>query len=179
MDNTFMEKIVKKRKDIQDYALIAGLITAYIVLIFVSLAVDLLRAFMPILLIGGGWGIWWLIGGTNKEYEYAVTENFIDIDCIIAQRKRVRVFAGDAKEFEICARVNSDLFREYSRGNRKVLNFAPTDDASRNYFLVSRNNAKKAKTKGETVMVLFEPDERMIPSLKKYNPSKIKVEGMF
>lgn len=179
MDNTFMEKIVRKKRDPMDYAKITGLLFAYLLLIFIALAVDFLKPFLIIILVGGGWGIWWLIGGTSKEYEYSVTENFVDIDCIIAQRKRLRVFAGDAKEFEICARVSSDLFREYSKGNRKVLNFAPTDDAKLNYFIVTRNNAKKAKTKGETVLVIFEPDDRMIPSLKKYSPSKVKVDGIY
>jgi hypothetical protein len=179
MDNTFMEKIVRKKRDATDYAKIAGLLFAYLFLILVALAVDFLKPFLIIILIGGGWGIWWLIGGTNKEYEYSVTENYVDIDCIIAQRKRLRVFSGDAKEFEICARVSSDLFREYSKGNRKVLNFAPTDDPKKNYFVVTRNNAKKAKTKGETVLVIFEPDERMIPSLKKYAPSKVKLDGIY
>ena len=115
----------------------------------------------------------------NKEYEYSVTDHFIDIDCITARRKRARVFSGDVKECEICARVDSDFFRNYSKESRKVLNFAPTQDIKKNYFIVTKNNAKKAPTKGETVLVLFEPDERMVPSLKKYNPSKVKVDGFY
>ena len=177
MDNTFMEKIVTRRKDAKDHLMVAGLIAAYLILILIALIY--LGGIAILVIFAGGWGMWWLISGTNKEYEYTVTDNFLDIDCIIAQRKRQRVFAGNAKEFEICARVNSDLFREYSKGNRKLLDFAPTDDQSKNYFLISKNNAKKAKTKGETVMLIFEPDDRMIPSLKKFNPSKIKIDGNF
>ncbi|MDD2392660.1 MAG: hypothetical protein PHN99_02285 [Eubacteriales bacterium] len=177
MDNTFMEKIVRKKKDSKDYLMISGLILLYIVLILLIL--QFIPQILILIIFAGGWGLWWMIGSTNKEYEYSVTDHFIDIDCIIAQRKRVRVFAGNAKEFEMCARVNSDLFRDFSKGNRKVLDLAPADDPARNYFIVTKNNAKKAKTKGETVMVIFEPDERMIPSLKKFNPSKIKIEGNF
>lgn len=177
MDNTFMEKIVRKRRDSKDHLMIAGLIVLYIILLFASFV--FLREFGVFIAFGGGWGVWWLISGTNKEYEYSVTDHFVDIDCIIAQRKRQRVFAGSAKEFEICARVNSDLYREYSKGSHKLMNYAPTEDPNKNYFLVTKNNAKKAKTKGETVMVIFEPDDRMIPSLKKYNPSRIKIDGNF
>lgn len=177
MDNTFMEKIVRRRRTSKDHLMIAGLIFVYIILLFLGLR--FLPQFIIIIVFAGGWGLWWLIGGTNKEYEYSVTDNYLDIDCIIAQRKRERVFAGNAKEFEICARVNSDLFREYSRGNHKVLNLAPTDDPTKNYFVVTKNNAKKAKSRGKTVMVIFEPDERMVPSLKKYNPSKVKIDGLF
>lgn len=179
MDTTFMEKIVRKQKETIDYMKIAGLILAVFVIIVLSLSVQFLMTFAPILIIGSAWGAWWLISGMNKEYEYSVTENFIDIDCIIAQRKRLRVFSGDVKECEICARVNSDYFRDFSKGNRKILNFAPTTDVKKNYFIVTKNNAKKAKTKGETILVIFEPDDRMIPSLRKYSPSKIKVDGLF
>ncbi len=179
MDTTFMEKIVKRKKQPIDNIKIAGLILAVFLIIILSLSIKFLVAFAPILIIGSAWGAWWLITGMNMEYEYSVTENFIDIDCIIAQRKRSRVFSGDVKEFEICARVNTDFFRDYNKPNRKVLNFAPTDDPKRNYFIVSKNNAKKAKTKGETVLVIFEPDERMIPNIRKYNPSKVKVDGLF
>jgi len=179
MDVVFMEKIVKKKKDSMDYAKIAGLILSVFIIIILSLSVQFLVAFAPILIIGSAFGAWWLISGMNKEYEYSVTENFIDIDCIIAQRKRMRVFSGDVKECEICARVNTDFYRDYSKSKKTVLNFAPTDDEKKNYFIVTKNNAKKAKTKGETVLVIFEPDDRMIPSLRKYSPSKIKVDGPF
>lgn len=177
MDTTFMEKIVRKQKENMDYLKITGLVFAVFIIIILSMAIPFLVAFAPVLIIGSGWGAWWLISGMNKEYEYSVTENFVDIDCIIAQRKRLRVFSGDAKECEICARVNSDYYREFAKGNRKILNFAPTTDIKKNYFIVTKNNAKKAKTKGETVLVIFEPDDRMVPSLRKYNPSKIKVDG--
>ena len=179
MDAVFMEKIVKRKKTNKDYLIIFGLVMAVIFVLLLSFSIKFLASFAPILFVGSIWGAWWVISGLNKEYEYSVTENFIDIDCIIAQRKRARVFSGDVKECEICARMNSDYFKDYSRGNRKVLNFAPTDDIKKNYFIVTRNNAKKAKTKGETVLVIFEPDDRMIPSLRKYSPSKVKVDGMF
>lgn len=179
MDTTFMEKIVRKQKDSTDYLKTTGIVLAVFIVIFISFSVEFLVAFIPILVIGSVWGAWRLVNNLNKEFEYSVTENFIDIDCIIARRKRTRVFSGDAKEFEICARMNTDYFREQSKSSRKVLNFAPTQDPNKNYFIVTRNNAKKAATKGQTVLVIFEPDDRMVPSFRKYNPSKVKVDGMF
>lgn len=179
MDTTFMEKIVKRQKDNIDHIKTAGIVLAVLVIIYLSFNVQFLAAFIPVLVVGSIWGAWWLINGMNKEYEYSVTENFIDIDCITARRKRARAFSGDAKEFEICARMNTDYFLDYSKGSRKILNFAPTHDQNRNYFIVTRDNAKKSPTKGQTVLVVFEPDDRMIPNFKKYNPSKVKVDGKY
>jgi len=69
------------------------------------------------------------------------------------------------------------LFPELFEREPQGAEFRPYSDIKKNYFIVTKNNAKKAPTKGETVLVLFEPDERMVPSLKKYNPSKVKVDG--
>jgi len=176
MDVAFMEKLVRKQKESMDYFKITGIILGVVAIIFIGLSVQFLTAFLPILIVGSIWGAWWVITGMNREYEYSVTDNFIDIDCIVARRRRSRAFSGDVKECEICARVNSDSYREYSKRTIKVLNFAPTQDPKKNYFIVTKNNAKKAKTKGEVVLVIFEPDDRMIPSLRKYGPSKIKVD---
>ncbi|MHB1483235.1 MAG: hypothetical protein ACYCYI_01100 [Saccharofermentanales bacterium] len=180
MDSTFMEKIIKKKKNNNDYLKIFGIALGVFLVIIFSLGIPFLVTFAPLLIVGSAWGGWWLITGLNKEYEYTVTENFIDIDCIIALRKRVRVFSGDVKEFEICARTNTDYYKDYTRSGRiKIFDYAPTPDTSKNYFFVTKNNAKKAKTKGQTVLIVFEPDERMVPSFRKYNPSKVKVDGMF
>lgn len=179
MDSIFLEKIVKKRKDSSDHLKVVGIIAGFVVVFFFAISVPFLRMFSLFIIAGAAWGAWWLITGMNREYEYVITDNYIDIDCIVAQRKRFRVFSGDAKEFEICARMDTDLYREYSKGNTKILNYAPTDSREKNYFLVAVNKAKKAKTKGQKVMLIFEPGDKMIPALKKYNPSKIKVDGIF
>jgi len=179
MDSTFLEKIVAKKSDASDHLKKIGIVIGFIVIFFLAIGIDFLRMFAPILIIGAAWGAWWLITSMNKEYEYIVTDNYLDIDCIIAQRKRSRIFSGDAKEFEICAKMNTDLYKEYTRGNIKVLNLAPTENKEINYFLVTINKAKKAKTKGQKVVVIFEPSEKMIPAIKKYNPSKIKIDGIY
>jgi hypothetical protein len=179
MDVTFMEKIIKKKKSNMDYMKIAGIVLAVLAITFLCLLfIQYIASFTPILVIGSIWGAWWLITSMDKEYEYSVTDNFVDIDCIIAKKRRTRVFSGDVKECEICARTSSDSYADYLKRNIKILDFTSSEDSKMNYFLVTRNNAKKAKTKGQTVMVIFEPDDRMMLSLRKYGPSKIRVDAI-
>lgn len=175
MDSTFLEKIVVKNKTPKDYLRIAGVAALFFVIFFASFIIDFLRPLAPLLIIGSGWGSWWLITSLNKEYEYIVTDNFIDIDCIIAQRRRKRVFSGDAKQVEYLAKISDSEFASYQRGHLEVLDFAPTEKKKDNYFLVTVNKAKKTKTTGKQVMVIFEPSDKMMNALKKYNPSKIKI----
>lgn len=84
--DTFVEQIVAKKKGAKEIAVIAGTIFLIVVLVFVlfmflgyfSLVIDMLLIY----------GAWWLITSQNIEYEYSVTNGDIDIDQIIAQRKR-------------------------------------------------------------------------------------------
>jgi hypothetical protein len=174
MDSVFMEKIVRKQRVMQDYLKMAAYIIIPVFILAIAIQIPLLQAFFPLLAIGLSVGAWWLLTGLNREYEYIVTDQFIDIDCIIAKRKRVRVFSGDAKEFEIAAGADTEFYDEYSKKNLPILNLAPSEDHKQNYFIVTKNNAKKAKTRGQNVLVFFEPDQKMMVSLHKYNPLRIK-----
>jgi Ca2+/Na+ antiporter len=168
MNDTFMEKIVQRRKTGQDYMKIVGLLLASFVLLTALMLFGGYVSFLvPFLLVGLFYGLWYLLTSMNKEYEYIVTNGELDIDCIIARRKRRRVFSGKAREFEIMASLDSDDYK-YAEGGRLVkLDFSPHIAAPGNWFFI-------CEYKGERTMVIFQPDERMLGSMKRYNPSKIK-----
>ncbi|MDW7657660.1 MAG: DUF6106 family protein, partial [Bacillota bacterium] len=122
MSDTFMEKIVQRRKTGQDYLKIIGLLVASFVLLTALMMFGGYISFLvPILLVGIFYGLWYLLTGMNREYEYIVTNGDLDIDVIIARRRRKRIFTGKAKEFEIMAKVNSDDYRDAQRVKHVVL----------------------------------------------------------
>lgn len=53
-----------------------------------------------LILCGAIYGAYWLISGMSIEYEYILTNGEIDVDKIIAQRKRKRLVTVSAKTFE-------------------------------------------------------------------------------
>jgi len=168
-DDIFMEKIVSRRKTGQDYLKIAGvLVLALIVMILISMFGGYVGFLMPLLIVGVGYGLYILISGMNIEYEYIVTNGDLDIDQIIARRKRKRVFSGKAKELELMAKVGSDEWRDAQKQpGRKLLDCSSAIGADGNWFIL-------AEYKGQRLTVVFAPDERMLKSMKRYNPSKIK-----
>ena len=168
MNDTFLEKIVTRRKTGQDYLKIFGaLVAATFILFAIILFGGYISFLVPLLLVGLGYGLWYLVSSMNREFEYIVTNGEIDIDMIIAKRKRKRVFNGKARDFEIMDKVGSDEFRQAQKGKIVLKDYSSHIDSPDNWFFVT-------DYKSERVLVVFAPDERMLKNLKRFNPSKIK-----
>ena len=101
--DTFFEQIVKKKKSPAEWAIMVGTLVVAVVLLLAMLNIPILMA-MPILptiiIVGIGYGGWWLITGQNMEFEYCVTNGDIDIDLIIAKRKRKRIVSVVGRKVE-------------------------------------------------------------------------------
>ncbi len=169
--DTFFEQIVKKKKSTAEWLVMGGTVVAAALLLFVIINVPILMA-MPIvpvaLIMGIGYGGWWLMTSQNKEFEYCVTNGDIDIDIIIAKRKRNRIV---------------------SVAGRKVTSlvpYAPTavDEKAYQRVVVAAPSAKEtglwcfsyhSKKNGDT-LVVFQPDERVLHAFFAGLPSLVKIE---
>ncbi|NLM78216.1 MAG: hypothetical protein GX173_09040 [Ruminococcaceae bacterium] len=172
MNDTFIEKIVQRRKTGKDALKIIGLLGAALVLLIALLILgqifgQYISFLVPLLLVGIFYGLWFFMTGLNREYEYIVTNGDLDIDMIINRRRRKRIFAGKAKDFEVMARVDSDDYREAQKGKYTLLDCSASLQAPDNWFVLT-------EYKGERTLLVFAPDERMLKSMKRFNPSKIK-----
>ena len=101
MDN-FAEYMVKKRPDSQDNAKKAGIILLAVLLCAASVFLVFVTHIPFILVITCAiiYGAYYLISGTSVEYEYAVTNGEMDVDKIIARRKRVHLITVDVGKFD-------------------------------------------------------------------------------
>ncbi|HAL73597.1 MAG TPA: hypothetical protein DCM45_00720, partial [Clostridiales bacterium] len=161
--------IVSRRETGKDYLKIAGvLLLALLVLILISIFGNYVGFLLPLLLVGVGYGLYMLITGMNIEYEYIVTNGDLDIDQIVARRKRKRIFSCKSKEIELMAKVGGDEWRDAQKQTgRKLLDCSAAVAADGNWFILS-------EYKGQRLLVVFAPDDRMLKSMRRYNPSKIK-----
>ena len=106
--DTFVEQIIVKKKGPKEIAIITGTILLVVILVFVLfLFLNYFSLVIDMLLI---YGAWWLITGQNVEYEYSVTNGDIDIDQIIAQRKRKRVVSVAGSKIETAGPYNPTEF---------------------------------------------------------------------
>lgn len=179
MEDIFMEKIVRRKKDgIHYLKMTIVIITAFLLMTtlgWLMLAVAVLSFLLPIMVAGCVYGAWWLITSMDVEFEYIVTNGEIDIDRIVHRRKRKRLFSGRAKDFEIMGRLDGDEFREAAArlplekraGKIKIMDCSAVPGFSGSWFFIANNKSSR-------VMVVFDPDERILTNLKRYNPSRIK-----
>ncbi|NMA67438.1 MAG: hypothetical protein GX957_14595, partial [Clostridiaceae bacterium] len=118
--------------------------------------------FSTILIVGLLYLAYWLITNRNIEFEYAITNGDIDIDKIINQRKRKRVFSGKVKEFEVVARVKSDKYTNQIKACKNVLDYSSGNENVDLWFIYLN--------KGGPTVILFEPTAKMIDSLFTFAP---------
>ncbi|MCX8129177.1 MAG: DUF6106 family protein [Clostridia bacterium] len=162
----FIEKIVARKKDIKDTLFNIGIVLAVLIISFILMMIPFVQNFILFLFAGMVFGAYYLITSRNIEYEYIVTNSDIDIDRIIARRKRKRVFSGNCKEFDIVAKVSSDKYSNEVKSIRKRMELASSIDSPDVYFLTT-------SYKGEKTVVFFEPDKRMLNAFKAYIPRKV------
>lgn len=166
--DTFIEKLVTKKKSAADHLITVGIVLAAMLLIMIALMIQVLQELGISLIIAAGIAYlgYRLLSSRNVEYEYIVTNGDLDIDKIISRRKRKRIFSANCKEFDIVAPVKSDSYNRSAQEIKKKIDASSSMDSADAWF-VSLNY------KGEKTVVIFEPDERMLKNFKIYIPRKI------
>lgn len=162
----FMEKIVRKRKDVKDHLITAGVIFLSVILMLLVLNIQILAQLGLFFVVGICYLAYLLITTRNVEYEYAVTNGDLDIDKIIAQRKRKRIFSASCKTFEVVAKLKSSHFTPQYKNFKNQMNCASSLDSDDVYFIV-------LNYKNEQTVVYFEPTEKMLQSFRTFIPRKV------
>ncbi len=165
----FMEKIVRKRKDYKDYLITAAILIGAVALMVVVMFVPILGQMWLFFAAGIIYLAYLLSTTRNIEFEYAVTNGDLDIDKIVAQRKRKRVFSANCKTFEVVARVKSEHFTPQYKSFKNQIDCTSTKDADGVYFVV-------LNYKNEQTVVYFEPTEKMLQSFKTFIPRKVFID---
>ncbi len=112
-------------------------------------------------------GLYYAVSNT-WEYEYIVTSGTVDIDKIIAKRKRVRLLSFDCKDCEIIAPMHiGNAFQRYAA--LPILDYTARTGNADNYFAV-------ITLSGARTCVLFQPTEAMVQEFKQYNKNTVIAE---
>lgn len=189
----FMEYIVKKKKSTKDIALIAlAAFAATILSIAVILgglligipkegatqaqSVGSMFSGFSLLIVAAIWyGVYWVVNYRNVEFEYILTNSEIDIDKIIAKKRRKRLLSFDFKEAEILANIkDGDHNYEYKNQSKQVKLFDCTGnpDNGNIYFSDFSKDGEKSR-------LLFQPTSKMLDSIAKLCPRKVFIHNDF
>jgi hypothetical protein len=166
--DTFLEKLVTRKKTLTDYLILAGTVIVGILLIMAALTIQILMQLGLSLLLAAGIIFlgYRIITSRNIEYEYIVTNGDLDIDIIVAKRKRKRIFSANCKEFDIVSPVKNSQFDHAVRNTKNRIDASSSVDSPDAYFIT-------LNYKGERTLVIFEPSEKMLKNFRIYIPRKV------
>lgn len=98
------------------------------------------------------------------EYEYAVTNGEIDIDKIIAKRKRKKMLTVNAGTFETFAKIENGNLPD-NNDNRTVFMLS----GGENEYYADFNHSEYGKSR-----LIFSPNEKMLDCINPYLPRSIR-----
>lgn len=170
----FKEYMIKKERTALDF-LVSAL--CYIVALSVGfIAMVLLLPYRMggvalLALCGAVYGAHMLSSRRNKEFEYIMTDDNIDIDVVMNKERRKRLISFSVKEAEIIAPTDDERHRAQMNAEfaKKTDALSGRRDADTYFAIVDKN--------GERTLVLFEPTYAMLTSLQKYARSKIHIKN--
>lgn len=164
----FNEFIVERKKGAKDLMVIAAMIAGVILLIFVlMLFAQYLASFLLLLIVAVFYFLYIGISSMNVEYEYSVTNGELDIDKIIARRKRSKVISVHSRSFEYFAPYTPEHKNTYEDSSiTKRLDLTSNTGNERVYFAVYYKNNDK-------ILFTFEPTQKMLDDFARYVPRRV------
>ena len=165
MDN-FIEQIVVKKTETRDIIKRLGFFAGGLSLCFTILTLGLMTGLLMIFLFlafGVIWGAWYFIQSTFIEYEYIVTNNELDIDKIMARKKRKRL---------ITIRIDkTEEWGEYAEGKGKGIGVTVEahDCGYKNLWYIVSNHDKHGK-----LVVFFSPNKAVLEAVNKSVPYALR-----
>lgn len=169
MGDVFLEQLVKKKNTGMDIFKKVLIMLAGILLCLVALNFVFSQFFGPIALlvaVGAIYFAWFFITALNLEFEYIYTNGEIDVDKIMAKRKRKRLTTVKISAFEEFDKFNMERFRSQQYDVTLNASSSMSDPDTRYAVYHNRDNKK--------CILIFNPDDRLLPEIEKIYRRRIR-----
>ena len=161
MNGSYAESSVKKKVTTADNMKKVGLI-ALTVLCLMGSVLHLLILIVGMAMVGV---CFFLIPRFNIMYEYIFCDGQMDFDKIMGGAKRKNLLRVDFDKVVAVAPANSQALDGYRHDKVKVYDFSSLEPDHKKYGLVTKEG-------DQSILVYFEPDEKMVEVIKKKDPRK-------
>ena len=166
-DDTFVEELVVRRNSIKNLLLevlivLAAAALAIAVWLFLS---PIFPAMLVILVVAAYLGIKF----QGVEFEYSFTNGDLDVDKIMAKRKRVRLVEINQKQIQVMAPYTAEyesVTKDYSVS--QVIDASSSKNAAGRWFIIYED------AEGKYVFLVIQPSKRFREAMQKYIRSRIK-----
>ena len=164
-----VEQLINKRKTPLDYLLATIIIFVTVLLwLLTFLFLRQLMTIAALLILLIGWGALKLLQGLSVEYEYELTNHYLDIDKIMGKARRKEIISIDFRNIEQCTYVSAPEFNN-TQGITKTYELSGNPNAENRVFV------DYAPEGGERIRVIFRPNDKIKDCLKKAAPKTVKL----
>ena len=160
-------KALFQRKGLRVYETLAIVLITIIVARIITIIFS--QGIVIIAYVAIVYGAKYFMGNLNVEYEYSLTNGDLDIDKIINQRKRKHLYSTTCKDIEQMAKYSSEENNESIEKAPLIIKAVSSMESPNVYYAVINSNGRKAT-------LFFEPDEKMLKSLKNMLGSKLTMK---
>jgi len=166
--DSFNEQLISVKKDAKTKAIqIAIYVVAALLIIglgFFAYIQPIFSMFAFLLIFGVGYLAYFLASKLNVEYEYSVTNGEVDVDAIIAQKKRQRIITFKASEIESV---------KFCKGGQSSEAFSlRCCDTNEDFYIIAARDKN-----GNLKKVAMAPNEKLQSAMKKYMQYQVKIDA--
>lgn len=169
MGDVFLEQIVKKKDTTKDRILkvlimLGGVFLCFVALLFIGS--QFVGSIMMLVAVGALYFAWVFVTSLNMEFEYIFTNGEIDIDKIIAKRRRKRITTVKVSTFDEFELYNHE---KYSKEQFDVRIFAGIGPLEEGTYCASYRGRE-----GKKCLLVFNPNERILEAINVQYRRRIK-----
>lgn len=167
--DVFTEQLVRRPSDGKTAALRMLIMLGTVILAAACILFMLMGFVIVFLLIFAViYAGFYLFSGLNVEYEYIITNGEIDIDKIIAKRKRKRLITAKPSKFERFGKLSDAA--DVSGITVVEAKGYSDDDTAEDYYIDFQHDSFGA------VRLIFTPSKRTLEAIVPFLPRAVKVE---
>lgn len=169
MDN-FAEQLVRKQPNSSDnfkrvVTFIGGIVVTILLVVLAFINLGNILCFLGLVLAAGsGYGTYFLVEGMYIEYEYTFTNGELDIDKIIAKKKRSELVTAEVRKFTAFGKYTDNM--EESDDMTVVIS---SDNIASHEYYADFDHEEYGKTR-----LIFSPNEKMLENIKKTLPRNLR-----
>ena len=166
----YKEYMVKRKKGAKEILLGFLIYAAALILSFVCIMfVPSIAGIGLLLSVGCFYGGYWLVSKFNREFEYIVTGDSVDVDVIFNASRRRRLISFSMKDTEIIAPVENEEYARFAKnGDYKEIDASTHRKDANVYFAAVEKNGK--------FLVKLELPVTALQGLRKFAPSKVVID---
>lgn len=164
MNDGYEEILVKRQKTPKD-TIIKGLVIGVVAVLIVAGVLLFNPIFLVVGMIAGFLAYYLILPNFDLEYEYLYVGGDIDIDKIMAKRKRKRIASYSKDNLEVMAPTGSDHVASYIK-NAKVKDYTSADPEAKTWTLVYGGE-------NSTEVVRLELTQEIAQDMRRFAPRKV------